>query len=78
MLEHDESCRLIHSLPNSHTECRNIFQPQGDLTFDPGQIAKETNEVVFVQIYVQHHHTQIRSAGLVVISINPKSFVWET
>ena len=24
------------------------------------QFAKETNAVMFVQIYVQHHHTEIR------------------
>ena len=37
----------------------------GGITFDTGQIAKETNEVMFVQIYVQHYYTQIRpnSAG---------------
>jgi len=47
----------------------------GGITFDTGQIAKDTNEVMFVQIYVQHLHLNqvklsITSLYLILYPIN--------
>ena len=49
---------LLHNYAWRHFTIRRV-----EITFDPRQMAKETDEVVIVQIYVQHQYTQIRPVG---------------